>query len=188
MIEAMEMHETEGHGLPVRLHHNAYVCRDQARTRHFYEDVLELPLVATWIEKKEFPEFPGRELSYVHTFYGIEDGGALAFFQFADADAAEEYRARQQARFVHIALAVSPEVQTRLLSNLVKGGFPHRIVDHGYCQSIYVNDPDGLLVEFTVDPENAEEIDAWQRATAHETLDRWLSGDYTINNDIRGHG
>ena len=27
------------------LHHNAYRCRDAEETRHFYEDVLGLPLV-----------------------------------------------------------------------------------------------------------------------------------------------
>ena len=44
--------------LPVRLHHNAYVCADQEKTRHFYEDIVGLPLVATWIEQGEFPDFP----------------------------------------------------------------------------------------------------------------------------------
>jgi len=67
--------------LPLRLHHNAYVCANQERTRHFYEDIVGLPLVATWIEESEFPEFPGRKVSFAHTFFGIGDGGALAFFE-----------------------------------------------------------------------------------------------------------
>ena len=70
--------------LPTRLHHNAYVCADQERTRHFYEDIVGLPLVATWIEQGQSPDFPGREISFAHTFFAIGDGGALAFFQFAD--------------------------------------------------------------------------------------------------------
>ncbi len=60
--------------LPLRLHHNAYVCADQERTRHFYEDIVGLPLLAAWIEEAEFPEFPGRRISYSHAFYGIGDG------------------------------------------------------------------------------------------------------------------
>ena len=40
--------------LPERLHHHAYVCADQERTRRFYEDVLGLPLIATWIEREEY--------------------------------------------------------------------------------------------------------------------------------------
>ena len=62
-----------------------------------------------------------------------------------------------------------------------------REVDHGYCKSIYVQDPDGLLVEFTSDPPDAGEIATHQRATAHETLRRWTAGDRTVNNDIRPH-
>ena len=38
-----------GH-LPMRLHHNAYVTRDMEATRHFYEDLIGMPLVATWCE------------------------------------------------------------------------------------------------------------------------------------------
>src|SRR5437879_11719509 len=89
--------------LPLRLHHNAYVCADQEKTRHFYEDIVGLPLVATWIEQGEFPEFPGRAVSYVHTFFGIADGGALAFFEFADPEVAARFKARQQPFFVHLA-------------------------------------------------------------------------------------
>jgi glyoxylase I family protein len=36
---------------PRRLHHAAWVTRDQEATRHFYEDIIGLPLVATWAEK-----------------------------------------------------------------------------------------------------------------------------------------
>jgi len=36
--------------LPSRLHHTAYVSKDLEATRHFYEDILGFPLVATWCE------------------------------------------------------------------------------------------------------------------------------------------
>ena len=39
--------------LPSRLHHTAYVTRDLEATRHFYENVIGLPLVATWCEADE---------------------------------------------------------------------------------------------------------------------------------------
>ena len=69
--------------LPKRLHHNAYVTKDQEKTRRFYEEVIGLPLIATWCESDELF---GKVRTYVHTFYGIGDGGALAFFQFADPE------------------------------------------------------------------------------------------------------
>lgn len=173
--------------LPLRLHHNAYVCADQERTRHFYEDIIGLPLLATWIEEGEFPEFPGRKMAYSHTFFGIGDGGALAFFEFADPEAAKAYKANKQPFFVHIALAVTEEVQDAIKQRLEAAKLPVRERDHGYCKSIYVQDPDGMIVEFTSDPPDAEKIHARQRATAHETLRRWAAGDRTVNNNIRPH-
>ena len=37
--------------LPSRLHHNAYVVRDHEVNRRFFEDLLGIPLIATWCEK-----------------------------------------------------------------------------------------------------------------------------------------
>jgi catechol 2,3-dioxygenase-like lactoylglutathione lyase family enzyme len=174
--------------LPQRLHHNAYVCADQERTRHFYEDIIGLPLLATWVEESEFPEFPGRKQIYSHTFFGIGDGGALAFFQFADPDAAAAYKANKQPFFVHIALAASEATQNEIQRRLEAANLSVRVRDHGYCKSIYVQDPDGLVVEFTSDPPDVGKINAQQRASAHETLRRWSAGDRTVNNNIRPHG
>src|SRR5919199_5629130 len=72
--------------LPLRLHHYAFVVKDQEVNRHFFEDILGIPLVATWCERNFYPDV-GREVEFCHTFYEIGDGGALAFFQFADEEA-----------------------------------------------------------------------------------------------------
>jgi len=48
-----------------------------------------------------------------------------------------------------------------------------------------VEDPNGLLLEFTVDHESADEIDKEQRGKAHRELKRWLEGDHTSNNPFR---
>ena len=173
--------------LPLRLHHNAYVCANQERTRHFYEDIIGLPLVATWIEEGESPDFPGKKISFVHTFFGIGDGGALAFFEFADPEVAAKYKALKLPFYVHRALAASAATQDEIQRRLEAEGIAVRMRDHGYCKSIYVQDPDGLIVEFTSDPPDAGQIADRQRATAHETLRRWMAGDRTVNNDIRPH-
>ena len=39
--------------LPSRLHHTAYTTKDMEKTREFYEEVIGLPLVATWSESDE---------------------------------------------------------------------------------------------------------------------------------------
>jgi catechol 2,3-dioxygenase-like lactoylglutathione lyase family enzyme len=95
--------------LPSRLHHNAYLTKDQEATRAFYEDIVGLPLVATW---SEADELFGAERVYCHTFFGLGDGSALAFFQFADpADQAQFDPQLTSSPFRHIALKVTPELQ-----------------------------------------------------------------------------
>ena len=59
------------------------------------------------------------------------------------------------------------------------------MLEHGYCRSFYTHDPNGLLIEFTVDASDADEIAADRAADAHETLRRWLAGDHTSNNNYR---
>ena len=166
-----------------RLHHIAYVVRDQEATRQFYEDVLGLPLVATWSEVGPFPGFEGRMLEYCHTFYALPDGSALSFFAFADHDAYKAMRNRNG--IAHVALHATSEEQAQMRRRLEEAGYEPQYIDHGYVQSLYTTDPDGLTVGFTAEPPDADEVARWQRASAHVTLGRWLAGDHTPNNDYR---
>src|SRR5258706_14613969 len=95
--------------LPQRLHHTARVVKDHAATRQFYEDVLGMPLIATWAEVAQL--IPGEQVYYCHAFYGLADGGALAFFGFAKPEGYERFKASSQTLFNHIALAVSRKGQ-----------------------------------------------------------------------------
>ena len=56
------------------------VCRDLEQTRKFYEDILGWPMVVRTAHKV----FGEDELYYCHLFFQIADGGALAFFHFAN--------------------------------------------------------------------------------------------------------
>jgi len=60
--------------------------------------------------------------------------------------------------------------------------------DHGYCLSIYVDDPDGLVLEFTSDPPNVTQIAEGQVTSAHDTLKRWMGGDLASNNNLYPNG
>ncbi len=51
--------------IPSGLHHNAYLTKDQEANRKFYEELIGLPLVATW---SETDELFGAERVYSHTF------------------------------------------------------------------------------------------------------------------------
>jgi glyoxylase I family protein len=166
-----------------RMHHIAYVVKDQEATRHFYEDVLGLPLIATWAEVGPFKAYPGRQIEFCHTFFGLPDGSALSFFAFADDEVYDTLRNRNG--LAHVALAVTTEAQREMRSRLEAGGYEPRYIDHGYVQSLYVDDPDDLVVEFTAEPANARATAEWQGSTARATLSRWLGGDRIPNNELR---
>src|SRR5207248_6578050 len=173
--------------LPLRLHHHAYVVRDHEANRRFLEDLLGIPLVATWCEKSHNSE-TGAEIEFCHTFFGLADGSALAFFQFADPKMHEKTQAKVPAeigRYDHIALKVDDPTYDALKARLDAAGEKFRETNHGYCKSIYTNSPDGLIVEFTCDPPDVAEIDALRRADAHSELQRWLGGDRQVNNELR---
>jgi len=174
--------------LPLRLHHSAFVVRDQEANRHFFEDVLGMPLVATWCERAFNTELQ-RDIAYCHTFFGLADGGALAFFQFADDSIYETSKAVDGplGRFRHLALKVDRKTFDEIDRRVTAAHVPRRVTDHGYCLSLYVTSPDGFRVEFTVDPEDVEEINARRRADAHSELARWLNGNHDANNVHRPH-
>jgi catechol 2,3-dioxygenase-like lactoylglutathione lyase family enzyme len=172
---------------PLRLHHHAYVVRDQEANRRFLEDLLGIPLVATWCEKSVSRD-TGQEIEFCHTFFGLADGSALAFFQFADPELYARTQAKVPAEighYDHIALKVDEAGYDALKVRLARAGERSRETDHGYCKSIYTTSPDGLVVEFTCDPPDVAEIDALRRADAHSELKRWLAGDRHVNNDLR---
>ena len=168
--------------IPSRLHHHAYVVADQGRTNDFYEGLLGMPLNAFWIEDTEY-ENEAFVLS--HAFYGLQDGGALAFFSFADPAQQERFKSPVMQKFNHIALRVDAQTQDHLAMSLAKAKYKSRWVQHGYCRSLYVIDPDGLRLEFTLDSPEAEEIDAVQRRTARDSLRSWLEGGRKSNNAWR---
>src|SRR4029450_10889684 len=66
-------HEAHYHGrnasmsttrkLPSHLHHTPYTPKDMEKTCAFYEEVIGLPLVATW---SEADELFGKERTYCH--------------------------------------------------------------------------------------------------------------------------
>src|ERR1044072_3828983 len=107
--------------LPSRLHHTAYVSSNLEATRAFYEDVIGLPLMATWCESDELF---GAVRTYCHCFFGLADGGALAFFQFAKPEDQKLFGPKMpDTPFHHIALKVDLEVQKGIEGRLREAGY-----------------------------------------------------------------
>lgn len=176
---------TEGK-LPSRLHHTAYVTRDLEATRRFYEELIGLPLVATWCERDELF---GAERVYCHLFFELGDGGALAFFKFAKPEDEELFGPKMPASpFHHIALKVDKDTQQSIEARLKAAGHAEKnmfVLEHGYCRSLYVTDPNGMILEFTLDSPIAAQIGRDRRASARADLERWMAGDHTSNNSYR---
>lgn len=166
-----------------KLHHNAHVTTDMEAVRKFYEEIIGFPLSATWCEKADLF---GKERTYMHCFFDIGNGESLAFFQFADAEDNEEFGPElPHSAFRHLAMKVDQETQDGIRERLEKAGIepPQMyILDHGYCYSLYVLDPAKLLIEFTVDHDDVDNINTQQRAKAHAELERWLAGNHEPNN------
>ena len=172
--------------LPSRLHHTAYVARDLEATRGFYEDIIGLPLIATWCE---VDQLFGAERVYCHLFFGLADGSALAFFKFAKPEDQALFGPKMpNTPFHHIALNVSQETQQGIEKRLLDAGYREPqtfVLEHGYCRSVYVTDPNDMIVEFTLDNPEAERVAAERQKDARAELQRWIAGDHSSNNTYR---
>ena len=149
------------------LHHSAYRCRDTEQTRAFYEDFLGLPFVeALWIEETK----TGRTTKTLHTFFQMDDGSCLAFFEVPDVP----FEFKDQHDFdLHIALTVERPVLDAMLEKGKSQGIESRgIADHGFADSIYFRDPNGYVVELCT-PKSQSNMDAFDAASAKETLTNW---------------
>ncbi|MFC3228567.1 VOC family protein [Marinibaculum pumilum] len=130
------------------LHHFAWRCRDAEETRHFYEDLLGLPL-AHIIQSDRVPS-TGEETPYVHIFFRMADGSFMAFFDLGD-DTAALPSPNTPAWVNHIALLVPDEDSlARAKARLEAAGVDViGVTDHHIIRSIYCFDPNGLRVELT---------------------------------------
>ena len=158
-----------------KLHHNAYRCRDSEATRQFYEGFLGLRLAGT-LEINETKS--GRKTNTLHTFYELDDGSYLAFFEAPDM--AFEFK-HQHDYDLHIALEVEEPVLEQMMAKGKMQGIETRgISDHGFIHSIYFRDPNGYVIELTakmpgharaMDPATngaRAKLDQWSARTRHE--------------------
>jgi glyoxylase I family protein len=156
--------------IPVRsLHHYAYRCRDAEETRHFYEDILGLPLVFT-VYHDHVPS-TGEYHPYFHIFFQMGDGSCLAFFDLLDGKACEP-DPNTPPWVNHVALNVNSrdelaEMKRRIEANGIE---VLGVVDHGIFDSIYFFDPNGIRLELTFQTASSEHM-AKLAAEAHRALD-----------------
>jgi len=150
------------------LHHNAYRCQDSEETRKFYEGFLGLPL-ATTLEINETKS--GRKTRTLHTFYRMDDGSYLAFFEAPDMPF--DFK-RQHDYDMHIALEVDYDTLAKMLEKGKQAGIETRgVSDHDFIHSIYFRDPNGYVIELTAKRPHHDTATNPTANDARGKLDRW---------------
>ena len=153
------------------LHHFAWRCRDAEETRAFYEDLLELPL-AHIIRADNVPS-TGEHCPYVHIFFQMRDGSYIAFFDLGD-DETSDPSPNTPAWVNHIAFEVDTVADLdEWKSKLEAGGVEVLgVTDHGFVNSIYFFDPNGVRLELTTRTASADYLGKAQ-TKARAALDAW---------------
>lgn len=160
------------------IHHIAYACRDLEATHHFYEDLMGFRLVHTEVEEMD-------EGFFRHVFYDVGDGTCIAFFDLHGVGEREGWSSAISKGnglpvwVNHIAFRATAEQQDAVRGRMTAAAVePMMEVDHGWCQSLYYLDPNGIMVEmcrdtpgFTPEPERARELfTATERAAAEKDI------------------
>ena len=150
------------------LHHAAYRCRDSEETRKFYEDFLGLPFVAA-LEINETKT--GRATHTLHTFFRMDDGSCIAFFEAPDM--AFDFKP-QHDYDLHIALEVGEtDLEKMLAKGKAEGVETRGVSDHRFIHSIYFRDPNGYVVELTAKVQGYDAALGGARDAAKKTLAAW---------------
>jgi glyoxylase I family protein len=154
-----------------KLNHFAWRCRDAEETRHFYEDLLGLPL-AHVIREDHVPS-TGEYCPYTHIFFEMADGSYVAFFDLGDNQIAQP-SPNTPAWVNHIALQVPNEAALLAArERLTEAGIEVLgITDHRIIHSIYFFDPNGFRVELTCWAVDGEYM-AKEKRDARKKLDAW---------------
>ena len=156
-----------------QLHHFAYRARDAEETRHFYEDILGLPLYHV-IQSDHVPS-TGEYCPYTHFFFRLQDGSFIAFFDLGNDEAAEP-SPNTPAWVNHISFRVDSQNALRdMKARLEAHGVPVLgITDHHIFHSIYFFDPNGLRLELTA--QLADEFQMLQESKdTHARLAEWTA-------------
>lgn len=154
------------------LHHIAYRCRDAEETRHFYEDLLGLPLVH--VVRADEVGSTGEHCPFIHLFFGLTDGSSVAFFDLGDGQAVEPWP-HTPRRVNHLALRVGSEAEVDEAKRRLEAAGVEVLgpaLHGGFVRSIYFFDPNGIRLELTLTTSSDQELAAFRRE-ARAACDTW---------------
>jgi catechol 2,3-dioxygenase-like lactoylglutathione lyase family enzyme len=154
-----------------KLNHVAWRCIDAEQTRHFYEDILGLPLAHTVVA--DHVPSTGEYAPYFHIFFELGDGSYIAFFDICDGRGAS--LSEDMPTWVH-HFAFEVDTMDDVLAmkaRLEEAGVKVvGVTDHHFIRSIYFFDPNGLRLEITTRTETKEYMDE-AKTQAPAALKKW---------------
>ncbi len=115
------------------IHHATFLSADLARSRGFYEGVLDLQRSAA-----------RPAMSFEGVWYELADGSQIHLMALPDPDAGS-VRPAHGGRDRHLALQVSD--LARLIARLDQAGIPYTLSGSGR-RALFCRDPDGNALEF----------------------------------------
>ncbi|HSG91574.1 MAG TPA: VOC family protein [Pseudomonadales bacterium] len=141
------------------IHHVAFACRDLEETHRFYADVLGLRLVNTEVQRRG-------DSCVKHVFYDTGDGSCIAFFHLRGVGEPDPLKTAISTDLGlplwvnHLALRATAEQVEAARERLDAAGIATEMeLDHGWCDSIYFTDPNGILVELCCDRPGGMPVD-----------------------------
>ncbi len=119
--------------------HLALICSDLNTTIQFYTEVLGMRLTKI-ITNRDEP-------TSTHIFLDMGGGNQLAFFDFPEKGPARTVRGVGSMH--HVALKATPDKFQAILTTLKEKRVLHSLHGTEHAGSVYVRDPDDILVEVT---------------------------------------
>jgi len=123
----------------VGVDHLALICSNLEKTIDFYTDVLGMRLTRI-VQNRDDP-------TSTHIFFDMGGGNQLAFFDFPEKGPA--HTVRGVGSMHHVALKTRPEQMRAAVARLDQRQLSYSMHGTSDAGSIYVRDPDDILVELT---------------------------------------
>jgi catechol 2,3-dioxygenase-like lactoylglutathione lyase family enzyme len=122
------------------VHHITLVGADRQTSIDFWEGLLGMPFVF------EQPNLDNETES--HLYFDPGDGRLITVFTNEEREADPERTSREVGRVHHLAFNVSQATFAQTVERLDERGIRHSgVKDRGFMDSIYFDDPLGLLIE-----------------------------------------
>src|SRR5260370_21373072 len=152
-------------GLPNGIHHLAICTKDIKAQIKFYTEVVGMELEALyWMHGVE---------NTFHGFLKLGDSSSIALVQNRQISEIEPQIGVSHPQWTganvapgtmqHVALNVDTEADLLAMRDRVRshGYWVMGPLDHGFCKSIYLAAPEGVMLEFSTSEGNAIDAEAW---------------------------